>query len=86
VEYSHWPAWAGCLALLHLSSGTPPHQLNMTNWKKVLDFLATTENISVLSTLCLYQIQTTAATGRKINSFPAKIRTGVHLQMKIARE
>jgi len=53
MEYFHWPPWAGCLALLPPSSCTPAHQLNMRNWKKVLDFLATTENISVINILLL---------------------------------
>jgi len=47
----------------------------MGNRKKVLDFLATAENISVLSTLFSHEMQNTAATGKKINSIPAKSRT-----------
>jgi len=43
--------------------------------KEVLDFLGTTENISVLSTLFPSYIQNTTATGRKINSIPAETRT-----------
>jgi len=33
------------------SSCTPAHQLNMRSWKKVPDFVATTENISVIDVL-----------------------------------
>ena len=40
-----------CLAVLSPSSCTPAHQLNMRNYEKVLDFLATTENISVTNIL-----------------------------------
>jgi len=48
----------------------------MRNWKKVLDVTAKTKK-SVLSTFYLYKIQNTAATGRTINSIPAKARTGI---------
>jgi len=44
MEYFH------CLAVLPASSCTP-HQPNMGDWKKVLDFLATTKNISVITIL-----------------------------------
>jgi len=39
--------------MLPPSSCTPAHQLNVRKWRKVLDFLATTENISVISILLL---------------------------------
>jgi len=50
MEYFRWPALISCLATLPPSSCTPAHQLNMGNWKKVLDFFATAKNISVVST------------------------------------
>jgi len=37
------------LAVFPPSSCTPAHQLNMRNWAKVLDFLATIKNISVIN-------------------------------------
>jgi len=52
MQYFHWPAWVSCLAALPLSSGTPAHQLNM-GLGKVLDFLATTKNISVINVLLI---------------------------------
>jgi len=50
TEYFRWPALISCPSMLPPSSRTPAHQLNMGNWKKVLDFLATAKNINVLST------------------------------------
>jgi len=43
----------------------------MRKCRKVLDFIATTENISVINIL----LQNTAATGRKMNSIPTETRT-----------
>jgi len=47
--------------------------------KKVLDFLATTENISVYQHSSCTKIQNTAATGRKTYSVPAYHDTSGHL-------
>ena len=69
----------GCLPgcapsqLLHTCSSAECGRL-----EKVLDFLATAENISVLSIFFSYQIQNPAATGRKSKSIPAKTRTLVY--------
>jgi len=49
MEYFHRPAWASCLTVLPPSSCTPVYQRNMGNWKKGFDFLAKTENISVIN-------------------------------------
>jgi len=53
MEYLHWPAWAGCLALLPPSSCTPAHQPKHGRLGKVLDFLATTKNIGVTDILLI---------------------------------
>jgi len=53
MEHFHGPAWAGCLDLLPPSSYTPAPQLNVGDWKEVLDFIPTTENISVINSLFL---------------------------------
>jgi len=46
-----------CLSVLLPSSCTPPHQLNMRNWRKVLDFVATTANIRVINILLLLNLK-----------------------------
>ena len=53
------------LAVRLCSLPTLAHLLISQTWKskKVLDFLATTKNISLLSVCCSYWIQNTAATG-----------------------
>ena len=47
--------------------------------ENVLDFLATTKNISVINILLVLN-QNTAATGRKINYIPAETRTKHYLE------
>jgi len=52
VEYFHWPAWAGCLAVISPSSCT--HLLVSWIWetgKKDLDYRATTKNFGVVNIL-----------------------------------
>jgi len=51
MEYFHWPAWARCLAVLPPSSCTPCPSAEYEKLEKVLDFLATTKNISVINIL-----------------------------------
>jgi len=55
TEYVRWPAWAGCLAVLPPSACTllPEHG----RLGKVLDFLATTKNISVINILLLLNLK-----------------------------
>jgi len=40
---------AVCLAVLPPSSFPPAQELNIRGWEKVLDFIATAENISVIN-------------------------------------
>ena len=79
-----WCLWDGIFPLASLGSlpGDDPSQLLHTcslpeygKPLKVLDFLATTKNISVLSTFISCQIQNKTATGRKINSILAQTKT-----------
>jgi len=56
--------------LLHTCSSADHEKL-----ERVLDFIATTEAVSVLPTFFSYSIQNTAATGRRIGSGPAKAGT-----------
>jgi len=52
MEYFHWPAWASCLGVLPRSSCTCL-LAEYEKLEKVLDFLVTTENISVINILLL---------------------------------
>jgi len=50
MEYFHWPAWDLCLAVL------PPSFCSSAEYEKldeVLDFIATTENVSVINILLI---------------------------------
>jgi len=77
MEYFHCPALVSCLAMV-----SPfVHTCLLTeyeNWKKkVLDFIATTENLSVTNILLVLNPKHSRATGRKITSIPAEARTVV---------
>jgi len=82
IHYLHC-LWYGIFLWVTLGQlpGRAPSQLLHTcslaehgKLKKVLDFLATTENVRVLSRFFSHSMQNTAATGKKVNSVPAKTR------------
>ena len=77
MEYFHWTAWAGCLALLPPSSCPPAYQMSMGNWK-VFGFLATTTNISVINILLVLNPKHSTY-WEQIYSIAAKTRTCAYI-------
>jgi len=74
MGYFHWPAWARYLAVFPSSSCTPAHYMKMEDWKKVLDFLVTAKNISVINILLI--LNPNHNRYWKENLYPGEKRTG----------